>query len=165
MPFLLALTVPTLGLAYGGGQDWAQVVSATPVVQVISVPQHQRVCRQVQVRRMVPERRSATPSILGAVIGGIIGNQFGGGRGRAAMTVAGAALGSSVAQDEQYRRYPPRHYQTVEDRCGYETHWHNQEQITAWDVTYRYQGKLYQTRMNERPGDRIPVRVEVSPAW
>ena len=38
-------------------------------------------------------------AMLGAIVGGLIGNQFGHGRGRDAATLAGAALGHAVASD------------------------------------------------------------------
>lgn len=41
----------------------------------------------------------ATDSILGAIIGGVIGNQFGGGHGKDALTAAGALLGGSIGND------------------------------------------------------------------
>ena len=34
---------------------------------------------------------------------------------------------------------------------------------TAYDVTYEYNGRQYTRRMDYHPGDRIRVRVDVSP--
>lgn len=42
------------------------------------------------------QQKQAGAVVAGAVIGGLIGNQFGGGTGRAVMTVAGAAAGAWV---------------------------------------------------------------------
>ena len=39
-----------------------------------------------------------------------------------------------------------------------------EEHIAGYDVTYRYQGRLYHTRTDYDPGRRIRVRVEVTPA-
>ncbi len=35
-----------------------------------------------------------------------------------------------------------------------------EERIDGYDVTYRYNGKVYQTRMPYDPGRRVPVRVD-----
>lgn len=161
---VVALALPGLALADRGRSDWAEVVDVEPVVEVVRIPTEQHVCRDQQVQRAVPERRSATPMILGALIGGVVGNQFGGGSGKTAMTVAGAALGTSVAADQQNKHYPKRYYTVTEQHCVVETHWQEQERINAWDVTYKYHGRLYRTRTLEHPGEHIRVQVDVRPA-
>lgn len=47
--------------------------------------------------------RSYTPLIGGAIVGGLIGNQFGKGSGRKALTAAGVILGGSIGRDYEYR--------------------------------------------------------------
>ena len=44
---------------------------------------------------------SATNEIMGAILGGAIGNQFGEGEGKEAMTLAGIFLGASIANDAE----------------------------------------------------------------
>ena len=34
----------------------------------------------------------------------------------------------------------------------------------TYDIEYRYRGELYTSRMNYDPGDRIRVRISVTPA-
>jgi len=93
----------------------------------------------------------------------VIGHQFGGGSGQDIMTVAGAALGASVAVDQQHRRHPDRYYTATEQRCETRTEWRYEQRIVAWDVTYAFNGEHYRTRMAEPPGDRIRIRLEVTP--
>jgi len=145
--------------------EYAQVVNVQPLTETVQIPQNQQVCRQVNVRRRVPERRSPAPAILGSILGGVIGHQFGGGHGKTAATIAGAAIGGAVATDAQYRRYPPKYYTVAEQRCNTETDWRSEQRVVAWDVSWEYRGKIYQTRMTEPPGDRIPVRVSVAPVF
>jgi len=58
--------------------------------------------------------RADSGTLVGAVAGGIVGNQFGGGRGRAVATVAGALIGGIVgnqvgqALDERDRELASR---------------------------------------------------------
>ncbi len=163
--FLLpvVLLFPALANGHHEREDWANVLEARPVTETLQIPADQEVCWDEQVQYRVPERRSATPLIFGAIIGGVIGNQFGGGSGQDLMTAAGAALGTSIAADQQARRHPPRYHSSMERRCRVDRHWRTEERIVAWDVTYEYLGEVYQTRMRDEPGDRIPVRVRVEP--
>ena len=43
---------------------------------------------------------------------------------------------------------------------GYDSDYGN---ATAYDVTYEYNGRRYTRRMSYNPGDRLRVRVDVSP--
>ena len=143
--------------------EWATVVEKEPVIRIIRQPVQEEVCWQEEVYREIPESRSRAPVVLGAILGGIIGNQFGHGSGRDAMTFAGAALGHSIAKDSQRRHNPQRYFASLEDRCGLNTNWKETEQIIGWDVVYEYQGETYLTRMQDEPGERIQVRLEVRP--
>lgn len=71
------------------GPQYAQVVSATPIKETIKTPRQE--CRNVTVthRRPVQDENRITGSVLGAVAGGVIGHQFGGGRGKDVATVVG----------------------------------------------------------------------------
>ena len=166
---ITALTVlciallPSTAAADHPNGAWAKVLNATPVTQIVRTPNDQQVCWDQQVQRPVPEYRSATPLIIGGLIGGVIGHQFGGYHSRGALTAFGAALGTSIAADQQARRYPPAYTVATERRCRVEKQWREESRVVAWDVTYEYQGVVYQTRMNQPPGDRIRVRVSVEP--
>ena len=40
----------------------------------------------------------------------------------------------------------------------------DQRQIAGYDVEYRYRGEIYESRLNYDPGERLRVRVSVTPA-
>jgi uncharacterized protein YcfJ len=61
-----------------------------------NVPVTERVCETVNVP-VYGSSGSTGNTIAGAIIGGAIGNQFGNGSGRDAMTVLGAIVGADVA--------------------------------------------------------------------
>lgn len=160
--------------AYGYDEDefeWAEVISVDPIIERAEIPAQREVCwsEPVTYREPVRRRRSNSGAVLGAIIGGAIGNQFGSGHGRDAATVAGAALGYSAARDEQYRndyrygRYAERVVHTQERRCRVESDYAEEEQVTGYDVAYRYNGRVYHTQTDAHPGDRIQVRVDVQP--
>ena len=60
-------------------------------------------------------------------------------------------------------KHPDRLYATTEQRCEMQTSWRREERIVGWDVTYQYQGEIYQARLKDAPGDRIRIRVDVTP--
>lgn len=147
--------------------DWARVVRVEPVVVYRQVPVTERFCRTEPVT-VVQRRRSddRAAAVLGAIVGGVIGNQFGRGDGRDAATAAGALLGYHAVRDAQRRHdyyYGGARYIEHRDVCRDETFYRTEEQIVGYDVTYRYHGRLYTTRMNHHPGDRIRVMADVRP--
>ena len=83
----------------------------------------------------------------GAVIGGILGHQVGGGRGNDVATVggvvAGAAIGANVG-----RAGGPVVTQDVQ-RC---TTAPSQARPAYWDVTYNFRGRDHACRWRRRPG-------------
>jgi uncharacterized protein YcfJ len=164
---LLSATVLFSSAAFAQpAHDWARVVRVEPVVVYQQVPVTERFC-EVEPVTVVERRRSddRAAAVLGAIVGGVIGNQFGRGDGRDAATAAGALLGYHAVRDSQ-RRYDRRYGgRYVEHRqvCRNETFYRTEERIVGYDVTYRYHGRLYTTRMNHHPGDRIRVMADVRP--
>lgn len=160
---------------YGAAYDWAKVVDVAPIIGESSRPVHREQCWDEPVReRYVYDdyrrpRGSAGP-VLGAIVGGVVGNQFGSGSGKVAMTAAGAALGHAIARDSQryddryaYSRHPGYERVTYAERCRTVTDYVRDERVMGYDVTYRYHGQTYRTRTDYHPGDRIRVRVDVTP--
>ena len=82
---------PSLPLATGEHLT-AQVVSVTPVLQAVQVPQ--QVCQVVPVAVQTPP--SGAGAALGAVAGAVLGHAVGHGRHNAAATVLGAMGGAVV---------------------------------------------------------------------
>ena len=99
-------------------------------------------------------------TMIGAVVGGLLGNQVGKGDGRRAATVAGAVAGGVVGS------------QVGADRPQYTTQRHcrpsggaaGPRHVVAYDVEYRYRGEVFSSRLAYDPGDRVRVRVSVTPA-
>ncbi len=85
------------------GPQYAQVVSSTPIKETVKTPRQE--CRNVTVthRRPVQDENRIAGSVLGAVAGGVIGHQFGGGHGRSVATVVGALGGGYAGNQIQAR--------------------------------------------------------------
>lgn len=170
-----ATTVSSSGYArnngYGAGPvyDYAQVLSARPIVRHITVTTPVKECWQDTERYTVHHRApgAAGSTLFGAILGGVVGHQIGSGRGNDAATVAGTLIGAAIASDASTRRhggsYNTTHSRPV-TRCETQYREHQQERIDGYDVVYRYKGQKYATRMPNDPGRRIRVRVDIRPA-
>lgn len=151
-----------------GFWDHARVINVEPVIRQVEISTPQRQCWQEEVRQPVtiqhgPSRASST--LVGAIIGGVIGNQFGGGSGKKLTTAAGAMLGASLGSDAarahpQYSTYDRVSEQT---RCTTRMEYHTEERPDGYDVTYRYRGEIFTTRMPYHPGKKLRLRVSVRP--
>jgi uncharacterized protein YcfJ len=126
------------------------VISATPVVQQVTVPK--QICTTTTTQTLQPTGGGA---LIGAVIGGALGNQFGRGQGRAVATAVGALGGGIVGNQIEAQNYPSQscHTQnTVENRT------------VAQTVLYEYAGQRYTVQMpaegNFRPGTHIELQVQ-----
>lgn len=154
--------------------DMARVVSVDPIIDYVDEPISRDVCWNEPVERYEPryrhERRSrddrAGATVLGALIGGALGNTVGRGDGRRAATIAGAVIGGAIAHDASHRgRYRDtggRYVRGSEQVCDTRTEYRQQERVVGYDVAYDYNGRVYRTRTDHHPGDTIRVAVQVS---
>ncbi len=150
--------------------DYAKVISAEPIVRYVKVRTPVRECWQETEYYTTYERPPgvAGSTLAGAIIGGVVGHQFGSGRGNDVATVAGSLIGAAIGNEAAHRRYdgyygPVRHARPVK-RCETRYRSHREERIDGYNVVYRYKGQRYATTMPYDPGHRIKVRVDIRPA-
>ena len=167
---LVAAPAGAANYAYGGNKavyDYARVVQVTPVVRYVTVTTPVKECWEdvEYYARSRPDTGRAGKTLFGAILGGVIGHQFGSGRGNDAATVAGTLIGAAVANGGDRRPY----YSTTEHsrpvtRCETNYRTHQEERIDGYDVVYKYHGRTYATRTPFDPGKKIRIRVDVRPA-
>ncbi|MDW2035320.1 glycine zipper 2TM domain-containing protein, partial [Vibrio sp. 665] len=56
--------------------------------------------RYITQQEVVQSKSNGWKTLLGATIGGLVGNQFGGGTGKEVATAVGALAGAAVAQNQ-----------------------------------------------------------------
>ncbi len=111
-------------------------------------------------------RTNTSGLVLGALVGGALGNTVGKGDGRKAATIAGAVIGGAIGahagnDDYQYRDDTSgvvRRCRTVTLADGGDNRYGN-----AYNVTYTYAGQTYETVTRYDPGSTIRVMVEIKP--
>jgi len=151
------------GMAQQSGQagaKYARVISVTPVREAASAPQ--QVCHDevVTTHKPVQDTHQIAGTAIGAVAGGLLGNQIGGGKGRTLATVAGAVGGGYAGHEIQKNHQENATQQTTQRRCN-TVQGNNGERVMAYDVTYEYNGVTRTVRMDHDPGDRLQVQEGV----
>lgn len=127
-----------------------RVLSSTPVIQPVAVPQ--QVCENVSVRDN--DHRSGAGALMGAVAGGAVGNAIGHGTGRAAATALGI-FGGAILGDRIEGRGQDS-VRTVQE-CSTQNVMENR--VVGYQVVYEYAGRQYSTQMPQDPGRWVPVSV------
>lgn len=139
----------------GSGPKYAEVVAVQPVNETIKTPR--QVCKDVVVTKKAPvkDEHKITGTVIGALAGGLLGNQVGGGTGKKVATVAGAAAGGYAGNQIQGSMQDSDTYQTTETRCSTVTD--TSQKLVGYDVKYQLDGKVNQVRMEYDPGSKIPL--------
>jgi len=110
-------------------------------------------------------------TVIGGIVGAALGSKVGGGSARYATAAVGSMVGGMAGREiyettQRNRQQPQRRaIVTVCDpvREGGRYPTAGADSVTAYDVTYEYDGREYVTRTSYHPGDRIRVRVDVRP--
>lgn len=163
----LACTVGAFAAQADTFFDNARVRSAEPQYENVTVPREE--CRTDWVTpppRVNNEGPHYGGVALGALAGGVVGNQIGrGSGGREAATALGALVGA-IAGDRIASNNNNRYAQVQEaprqvNRCQVVND--VQARLTGYSVAYDYRGQTYTTLMRENPGPYLQVRVSVDP--
>lgn len=160
-----------MGLAGGSwaetNYEYAPVVEARPIYQVVEVSTPQEQCWEEEVA--VDYRRgnegSSTPVIVSTILGGAIGNAVGHNKSNKRVgAVLGAVLGHSIGRDivRSNSQSGSRQYEVVQ-RCQTVYEEHEEERLVGYQVTYLYNGEERSIRTDSDPGDQIRLRVNVQP--
>jgi len=154
------VSICTLSAAWAADyDDFARVLSVTPQLEQVNYPQQE--CRTEYVPVQRHQQRGMGGSIIGGLAGGIIGNQVGGGSGRTAATAAGAIAGAIVGDRMENRDGAVMTEHQPVQQCRMVDNW--QSRPNGYAVTYEYHGRQYSTVMPYDPGERMRVRVSVTP--
>lgn len=98
---------------------------------------------------------NAPAVIAGALLGGILGHQVGGGRGKDLATAGGAVAGAAIGSNLGSNSGSGQQVVTQDvQRC---TSTPNQDRPDYWDVTYIFRGQEHRIQMTTPPGRTVTV--------
>ena len=151
MKYWIAATCALSAVSAVWADDLGRVLSATPVVQQVTIPR--RMCTTDQVNVQGPN--SGAGALIGAITGGALGNAaVGHGQGRAAATAIGMVGGALIG--DRFEGPAPVHTENVQ-RCGVQNFYENR--VVAYNVVYEFGGSQYSVQMPNDPGLTIAVQV------
>lgn len=136
--------------------EFAEVLAVKPVTETTKTPKE--ICEDVVVNEQAPvkDTNRIAGTAIGAVAGGLLGSQVGGGTGRTVATVAGAAAGGYAGNQVQKNMQEKNTVSRTERRCR--TVQESHTRTIGYDVRYRLGEEEGQVRMDHEPGPRIPVK-------
>jgi uncharacterized protein YcfJ len=139
---------------------YGRVVSVDPIREQAGPPR--QVCHDevVSHRAPVKDQHQIAGTAIGAIAGGLLGNQVGGGKGKTLATVAGAVGGGYAGHEVQQNRQENNVTSSVRRRCTTVKDTAS-DKVVAYDVRYEYNGVTRSVRMDHDPGDRVEVQEGV----
>lgn len=151
---------PPAAPAAPAGPQYAQVVSVRPIKSG-GAPARE-VCRDEVVQQEAPpkDQHRIAGTAIGAVVGGLLGNQIGHGGGRTLATLAGAAAGGFGGNRVEGHYQKPAYTSQTVRRCS--TVAAVPAKTVAYEVSYLYNGVTQKVRMDHNPGDRVQIQQGVS---
>ena len=103
---------------------------------------------------------SATNEIMGAILGGAIGNQFGEGDGKEAMTLAGIFLGASIANDAE-KANSTGQVIVSQEVCENKVRQKIEKRLSHYKINVEYEGRDLSFASKKRPYDDV-IKVKVT---
>ncbi|EPC03782.1 hypothetical protein L861_00365 [Litchfieldella anticariensis FP35 = DSM 16096] len=142
---------------------YADILSVNAATRTVEAPRE--VCENVVVSQRAPTRdpHRIVGTAAGAIVGGLLGNQIGGGSGKKIATVAGAVGGGFAGREVQERIEAGQTTTTTQRQCH--TVVDTQQQHLGYDVEYRYEGQVYSVRLDEAPQGSQVLMHEGEPQW
>jgi uncharacterized protein YcfJ len=133
-----------------GAQDFGQVLSSTPVIEQVAMPQQSCFVES----NVLPEPRTGAGAAIGAITGAAVGNAIGHGGGRAVSTIIGMVGGAAIG--DRLEGGGANQYQQVR-RCT--THTAFENRVLHYNVVYEYAGRQYTAQLPYDPGATVQLQI------
>ncbi len=162
---MVAFGITTVSAFAQTSYEYAQVVAADPIYQLVEFSEPSEQCWQEEVFVERSSRGgSNTPVLISTILGGALGNAVGNNKSSQRVgTVVGAVLGHSIGRDIVRSNRRSSVDSQVVERCKtvYETV--QEERLVGYQVTYLYEGEERTIRTETDPGEQIRLRINVQP--
>ena len=149
-------------LAYAEApNNYAVITAVHPIYENRYVTQYETRCYDVEVPVYGRASNGSSGDVLaGAIIGGAIGNQFGNGGGKDAMTALGIILGAN--EGSRSTREVVTGYR-LEQQCDKVSYQVNEPVLSYYRIRYEYNGIEYhqETTQEYTLGQRVQVSTSL----
>ena len=159
---LISLFLGTQLVIAGSYTDYATVTSIEKIYKQYRVEEPYQECYIKETLQNQGDG-SATNEIMGAILGGAIGNKLGEGDGKEVMTLAGIFLGASLAHDQELANSTSPQVVVSQEVCETKVKTSFVQKLSHYLVHILYEGRelAYQTKI--RPyDDVVKVRITVT---
>jgi uncharacterized protein YcfJ len=134
----------------------AKVLSAEPLTRTVKIPRQECHDEEVTHTKPVKDQNRLIGTGIGALVGGVLGHQIGGGSGKTLATVAGAGAGGYAGNKIQQNAQQKDTYTTTEQRC--KTVHDSKQEPAGFDVVYELNGSQHHLHTDTDPGSSLPVK-------
>jgi len=159
---IVLMVMPSFVFADGiTPNNYAVITSVHPIYQDQYAVQYQTQCHDVQVPIYGREHSGSSGDVLaGAIIGGAIGNQFGSGDGKDAMTALGIIIGAN--QGSRSTREVVTGYR-LEQRCEQVSYQTIKPVLSYYKIRYEYNGVEYyeETTQQYTLGQKVQISTSL----
>ncbi len=156
---LTSLFLGTQLVMAGSFTDYATVTSVEKVYKQYMTEEPYQECYIKETLQNTGDG-SATNEIMGAILGGAIGNQFGEGEGKEVMTLAGIVLGASMANDAE-RANSTGQVVVSQEVCETKVRKSIEKRLSHYLVHIDYEGRDLAFTSKKRPYDDV-IKVKVT---
>ena len=158
---LISLFLGTQMALAGSFTDYATVTSVEKVYKQYMTEEPYQECYIKETLQNSGDG-SATNEIMGAILGGAIGNKLGEGDGKEVMTLAGIVLGASLANDAEKNNLSGQ-VVVSQEVCETKVKKSIEKRLSHYLVNISYEGRDLSFASKRRPyDDVIKVKVTVS---
>lgn len=156
------MIMPSFAYADGMIQNnYAVITAVHPIYENMLVTRYETQCYDVEVPVYGRVRSGSSGDVLaGAIIGGAIGNQFGSGSGKDAMTALGIIIGAN--EGSRSTREVVTGYR-LERQCDQVSRQVNEPVLSYYRIRYEYNGVEYhqETTQQYTLGQRVQVSTSL----
>ena len=156
---LISLFLGTQIVIAGSYADYATVTSVEKVYKQYRTEEPYQECYIKETLQNQGDG-SATNEIMGAILGGAIGNQFGEGDGKEVMSLAGIFLGASLANDAE-KANSTGQVVVSQEVCETKVKTSFVKKLSHYLVHINYEGRDLALSTKKRPYDDV-IKVKVT---
>ena len=156
---LISLFLGTQIVMAGSFTDYATVTSVVKVYKQYLTEEPYQECYIKETLQNKGDG-SATNEIMGAILGGAIGNKLGEGDGKEVMTLAGIVLGASMANDAE-KANSTGQVLVSQEVCEKKVRTKYEKRLSHYLVHIDYEGRDLAYTSKKRPYDDV-IKVKVT---